>query len=848
MAETYTIKKGDTLSAIAKKYGVSWQQLYQWNKDIIKNPNLIYPGQVIKVVAPTPPKPPPAPAPVVTQIPAPAQISPPPLTLPSPEWPITELPPAVPATPPTSWTDKLNQIWEMVKSIPEKIVNFWNEFKDLLRNIFKGGWLNETIEALRLFLWNTSADLRKIFMDPIGHVKGWIEEIARRVRDYLIEAGDFIKDIAERVWAVVKGGIENTRDFIVEKVWGYAENLWRNFKTSLDNVVHEIIDPISNTFQWLWEQIKEFFNKYLFDPIRNIWYRIQVTWEDIKLVFTDIGIYISEFFKSVKLLFTQPGEFYKRLVTEIGQITSSETFRKIYSAVERAWDWLVEIFEKIVRTIIDEAKKFAPTAPEKAESLIESGIKLMGIATAGFGALTGVSMAVSWLSKHHLGHLSAILYDMSSYRLISTALIGGLITAAYAQPLRYFYNATFRPYLPPFRDAFSGFSRNIISKKGFQFHLKYAGIPDTYLEFYDRLASDPISPFLLRGMAEAEVADADTLFKYTMDRGYSLEKSIDVTGSLMWLAARDYRKAAENSVKKHLIEGYITEKDYKAEISRIRNKREVKVSYKTIDGETYSGTVLVPLSHEELMEISARWDSLFDRLKERENSIKSDLKAGDIDAATAREQLAEFIKDESKINDIIRECIRHLKTKEEPDRGKSIRTALKSRLRACYKEGFINKERYDKERDTVNKITDPILLEDMLAEWDAFYDDMADQVSRLKSMAKNREITVDNLRTELTNLGMRPSKIDLIVKDVQDYLRVKNAAERIKIEASLTRLRDKLRGIAAKLSDLEEQIEAETDPKRVATLEAKYEREYDNYTKVESEIAAKEDELRALAA
>lgn len=43
----YTVKRGDTLSAIAKKYGTTVNQLVAWNN--IKNPNLIYPNQNIRV-------------------------------------------------------------------------------------------------------------------------------------------------------------------------------------------------------------------------------------------------------------------------------------------------------------------------------------------------------------------------------------------------------------------------------------------------------------------------------------------------------------------------------------------------------------------------------------------------------------------------------------------------------------------------------------------------------------------------------------------------------------------------------------------------------------------------------
>lgn len=44
---TYTVKKGDTLSGIAKKYGTTYQKIAKENG--IKNANLIYPGQKLKI-------------------------------------------------------------------------------------------------------------------------------------------------------------------------------------------------------------------------------------------------------------------------------------------------------------------------------------------------------------------------------------------------------------------------------------------------------------------------------------------------------------------------------------------------------------------------------------------------------------------------------------------------------------------------------------------------------------------------------------------------------------------------------------------------------------------------------
>ena len=51
---TYTVKPGDSLSAIAKReYGDAgaWRQIFEANRDQIDNPDLIHPGQELKIPA-----------------------------------------------------------------------------------------------------------------------------------------------------------------------------------------------------------------------------------------------------------------------------------------------------------------------------------------------------------------------------------------------------------------------------------------------------------------------------------------------------------------------------------------------------------------------------------------------------------------------------------------------------------------------------------------------------------------------------------------------------------------------------------------------------------------------------
>lgn len=51
-AQSYTIQKGDTLSKIAQQhYGKAndWRRIYDANRDVIDDPDKIFPGQVIQL-------------------------------------------------------------------------------------------------------------------------------------------------------------------------------------------------------------------------------------------------------------------------------------------------------------------------------------------------------------------------------------------------------------------------------------------------------------------------------------------------------------------------------------------------------------------------------------------------------------------------------------------------------------------------------------------------------------------------------------------------------------------------------------------------------------------------------
>ncbi len=52
--QTYTVQSGDSLSKIAKHFygdGNRWREIFEANRDRISNPDMIHPGQSIKIPA-----------------------------------------------------------------------------------------------------------------------------------------------------------------------------------------------------------------------------------------------------------------------------------------------------------------------------------------------------------------------------------------------------------------------------------------------------------------------------------------------------------------------------------------------------------------------------------------------------------------------------------------------------------------------------------------------------------------------------------------------------------------------------------------------------------------------------
>jgi len=729
----------------------------------------------------------------------------------------------------------------------EKIGEIATNIAKIVWELFdEKGWLRQIFIDLQNFLKSISKGFLEFLTDPFGKLKEWSSDIVNSIRNLLLEIGDWINYVADLLWHRIKDYFEIIKYLIKEEVYKPIEKLWQNIANTLDNLVHEILDPIGQTFSALWEGFKRFFTEKVPSWFEGLALKLGEVWsritESFKVSFS--GIY--EFFKNIWEIITGEGvaferfksflyhlpvtlaelavAIFKKILELLGKILPPGVVEGLFELAKGVFNWVRSLLASISNFIVETSKIFVPSAPSpeedpeaKAKALIAKGLEgLIGL--AGIGAIASI------VSKIGIPYVGGMLADFASFRYISEAIMGALVLAVYKQPLTYAFKAYYRPYLPSFRDVFTAYSRNIISDDEFLFFLKYEGIPDKYLPIYKRLASDPLSPRTVRQFYDFHIIPEERIKFYISDIGYDEQKVEDIHLAFKVGALKDEIKEVLKYASIALSKGYLTKEEFLA-----------------IREET-----LRNLDQRWLIEKAAELAFRLEILDAIYDSIVEDLKDGYITEEEARKKLSEYIKVPEKIDAVIKKVRAKKIDKPEPDKGKELRNTIKRVIRDCYKEGFITSQKLEMEIDAVNKLTDERDLTILLAEWEAFYDDMVDQVRNYKNAALDELITIDELRQRLTNLGMRPRKIELIVRDVAEFLADKHRKEIEKLEVKLSRLEDKRRGIIAALIDLEAKLEIESKPAKIMILERKYNTKLAELSKVEEEISLLRDELARL--
>jgi len=205
--------------------------------------------------------------------------------------------------------------------------------------------------------------------------------------------------------------------------------------------------------------------------------------------------------------------------------------------------------------------------------------------------------------------------------VIGSFAAGAIVGAVVRTPLEYWVNAIFKPKVLDFPLAHQALGRGKITDEEFKQYQAWHGYRDQEFPVLKQLASRPVSPFLIRYVAEVEEYDPEKMYELMIDAGYSVENAQFLAYVLGLSVISRYRTRLLDSAVRLYREGF-KPRDWLEEVAYNLGLRPEIV---------------------ELVLAEADFEYLYDYYRDMVALWKDALKEGKIDEATFRDRLADYI-------------------------------------------------------------------------------------------------------------------------------------------------------------------------------------------------------------
>jgi hypothetical protein len=443
------------------------------------------------------------------------------------DWVTTEIPAAL------SWVKtKVLDIWDWVTTeIPAAL-----------------DWIKQQIISLWDTLRDIAAAVANIALGIIRDITGWLEGKLDELFGWVEVPGttvwDRVKTWLRTMWANLKVsmqiGYSFTRNTFYEpdaagqlqpKHWDqtqldFVDGPGPKVEPMPAYIKEQLIDPVLDFFKKIWD---------------ILWDKIAATWQ------------------------TVTGAI-KRFFTEI----VPSWFRTLWDALHTAVSWIWDKVSSVGSFFWDEILKLvhihSPITPEGGLGTLQGVIKVSLAMVGGLGLMTLAGNLVHPIHSLGLEHISAMIYDLTNYRLLTGAAMGVIAATSLRIPLTHYFNALLRPNIPSERDVAEMYNRELIGDDLYSQYLGYRGYPDMWHKHLARLTETPIRYFTLAAIAKAGFFDA-TFFEAELVRGgYAPDSRKRLMSMFQVTYSETIKGLMSGTALKRFKEGMTTESQFRDEL------------------------------------------------------------------------------------------------------------------------------------------------------------------------------------------------------------------------------------------------------------------------------------------
>lgn len=457
----------------------------------------------------------------------------------------------------------------VVDWVQTHVDDIWHWTQDIIADIESStGKLTSTISTavtsaisvVSDWISSSAQDIKSFVMGQLTDVSSFISSVYLNINTTLTtwfnNIWDFITGIPDAITGWIEAKLEDLFSFV--EVTGTTA--WDRIKKFLQTVWDSFISGP----KWLWDQIldfrmrlanmaddnKKWMSENIADPILDA---VRNMWNDLGNWFAGIWERITG---GIKTFFTVtlPGWF-------------QELWDTLKAGISWVWDKVGDVVSDFLDNIMALIGIHSPILPQGGMGTFTGVIKLGLALVGGLGVMTVAGQLVHPLHSLGLEHVSAMVYDLSNYKVLIGAGMAVIATASIKTPLTYYMNSLLRPWLPSARDAAQMRSRVYITAEEYSQLLAYYGIPDQWHDYMDRLTETKVGYFALAAVARNGVFDSQIFERDLHRSGYANEMVQMLLTMYQKLSLESVKGSMSSTAINRFKEGFTTEEQFAAELA-----------------------------------------------------------------------------------------------------------------------------------------------------------------------------------------------------------------------------------------------------------------------------------------
>ena len=450
----------------------------------------------------------------------------------------------------TAFFDVVGKIWDKLVKMKDTIVGWFLVIKD---------WIKEKVTPIVSEVWGwLKAEGAKIWVwikEEVGNVWDWIgKEVGKLwglLEPWLQDIWGKITEKAVWVWDKIRPGLDELKGKVDDIVPGIASTISEINKWFSDEFIDPFIDWLVKLPANLWKE--------LLRELADIWNRIvhaftrgtpenKIAWYIAEgalaamlgalaalapAAITGATAWIGRVILSASRAF---GAFFTALFSRISgwilaALPAIGAFAKAIGPTFLKWlatNWTglatplavigleaAGLMDDLVRKFVtplfvkmfDWAEQLGPVSPTSGKSVIEPLTGMIEITIGGLATMTLAGETLGTWKHIGMGHLSAMIYDLTNYKVLTAAFVGVLAGIYIKTPLTYYYNKIARPNIPDERTLLQLAGEYAITREEFNEGMAYQGYDDEWIPKLFELADRPLTPRLFTQIASVGILD-----------------------------------------------------------------------------------------------------------------------------------------------------------------------------------------------------------------------------------------------------------------------------------------------------------------------------------------------------